>query len=214
MATVADLFVPLESGDRLTVEEFPRRYCARPDIRKAELVERVVYVASPVGPLHAEPHSAMNWWLRSYWVHNPDVRVMSEVSLRPGGENEVQPDVCMFRGGPESKVRLVRNRYIEGVPELVVEIAASSASHDLHDKLRAYERAGVAEYIVWQVYEQRIVWFRLRDGVYVRIEPDAAGVIESEVFPGLRLHVPAMLAGDGATVLAEVERRPADAGEA
>jgi len=39
---------PLESGDRLTRQEFERRYQAMPNIQKAELIEGVVYVASPV----------------------------------------------------------------------------------------------------------------------------------------------------------------------
>ena len=51
-----------------------------------------------------------------------------------------------------------------------------------------------------------IDWFRLREGRYVWIEPDADGVVESEIFPGLRLNVPRMLAGDLAGVLAELER--------
>lgn len=39
---------PLENGDRLTRQEFELRYTAASDIRKAELIEGVVYVASPV----------------------------------------------------------------------------------------------------------------------------------------------------------------------
>jgi Uma2 family endonuclease len=63
----------------------------------------------------------------------------------------------------------------------------------------------VPEYVVWQMREQRIDWFRLQDGRYVRVEPDARGVIESAAFPGLRLAVPKLLAGDNAGVLAELE---------
>src|SRR3712207_6959307 len=37
MATAPDIRPELESGDRLTREEFHERYCRRPDIRKAEL---------------------------------------------------------------------------------------------------------------------------------------------------------------------------------
>ena len=84
---------------------------------------------------------------------------------------------------------------------MIVEVAASSASYDLHDKMEAYRRAGVQEYIVWQVLEDRIDWFRLRDGAYVALAPGGRGIVSSEVFPGLRLNVPAMLAGDRAAVL-------------
>jgi Uma2 family endonuclease len=86
------------------------------------------------------------------------------------------------------------------------QVAASSASYDLHDKLCAYRRNGVREYVVWRVLDGSIDWFCLRDGDYVRVKPDAEGIIESEVFPGLRLHIAKMLTGDGAGVLAELAR--------
>ena len=92
--------------------------------------------------------------------------------------------------------------YVEGAPPLVVEIAASSASYDLHDKLRAYRRSGVQEYIVWRTLDGALDWLRLQEGEYVRVEPDVNGMIESAVFPGLRLNVPALLARDRAGVLA------------
>lgn len=93
--------------------------------------------------------------------------------------------------------------YIEGTPELVCEVAASSVSMDLHLKKRVYERAGVQEYIVWLVFEDAIDWFSLEAGRYVPLEPGADGVIESRVFPGLSLAVAAMLEGDIATVLGQ-----------
>jgi Uma2 family endonuclease len=87
----------------------------------------------------------------------------------------------------------------------VIEIAASSASYDLHDKLRVYRRSGVEEYLVWRVLEREVDWFRLRDGTYARLEPDEAGVIRSEGFPGLWLAVPALLDGNLATVLGTLQ---------
>ena len=95
--------------------------------------------------------------------------------------------------------------YLEGAPELVVEVAASSASIDLHDKLRAYRRNGVQEYVVWRTEEQRIDWFELADGEYRPLPADDAGVVHSRVFPGLRLAVPALLNGDLAAALRELQ---------
>jgi Uma2 family endonuclease len=205
MSTRTELPVSLESGDRLTREEFHRRYSACPDIKKAELVEGVVYVASPIRfDRHAQKHFLVVTWLGTYVALTPGVE--------PGGDNgtiflddgnEVQPDAFLWRpepGGP----RLTDDGYIEGAPQLIVEVSASSVSYDLHDKLEAYRRNRVREYVVWRTLDAAIDWFRLRDGAYVRIEPDADGVIESEQFPGLRLHVPSMLAGDLAAVLARL----------
>jgi Uma2 family endonuclease len=205
MATRSDALVSLEHGDHLTREEFHRRYCARPDIKKAELIDGVVYVPSPVrADLHGDPHTAVAGWLYAYKARNPAVHVPSDttVFLDAGGiRDEVQPDACLWieeSGG----LRLTEDHYLQGAPQLVVEVAASSASYDLHEKKEAYRRNGVQEYVVWRVLERAIDWFELRDGAYVLREPDAEGIVKSARFPGLRLHVPSMLAGDAAGVLA------------
>ena len=203
----AQMAVPpiLESGDHLTRAEFHRRYCARPEIKRAELVEGVVYVGSPVrADLHAEPHARVVAWLGAYWASHPYLRLSDNGTVILDSDNEVQPDACLWQeeaGG----THVTEDHYIQGAPQLVVEVAASSASYDLHEKLRAYRRNGVREYIVWRVLDGAIGWLRLRDGEYVPAEPDARGVIESEAFPGLRLTVVKMLAGDLAGVLAELE---------
>ena len=140
-------------------------------------------------------------------VRRPDVWLVAETTLRLDAPNEVQPDAMLFReepGGP----RVTSDDYIEGAPQLVVEVAASSASYDLHEKKEAYRRNGVREYVVWRTLDGAIDWFRLNlsDREYERIEPDERGVIESTACPGLRLHVSKILTGDMAGVLAELQR--------
>lgn len=199
--------VPLESGDRLTRKEFHRRYSARPDITKAELIQGVVYVSSPERfAVHSEQQNAFIVWLGTYAARRSGVRFGSNATIFIGDDSEVQPDGFLFRDPPPSPgaARETATGYLEGAPQLVVEIAASSAAYDLHDKMEVYRRAGVHEYIVWQVFERRLHWFRLRGGEYVRIEPNERDVIESEVFPGLRLAVTKMLALDLASVLDEL----------
>ncbi|MGH2600061.1 MAG: Uma2 family endonuclease, partial [Dehalococcoidia bacterium] len=187
MATTTQSFVPLESGDRLTREEFHRRYCARPDIRKANLVEGVVYVSSPVRFVqHSQPQGIVVMWLQVYAASTPGVEAGVDATILLSETSEVQPDGLLFRVQPPGNARINERGYIEGAPELIVEIAASSASYDLHDKMEAYRKAGVEEYVVWQVFEKRIDRLRLSNGVSVPLQPNADGVIESEVFPGLR----------------------------
>jgi Uma2 family endonuclease len=206
----APTHVLLESGDHLTRGEFHRRYCARPDIKKAELVDGVVYVPSPVRlDAHGEPHANVMLWLGTYRLKHPDLRLGDNTTVYLDATTEVQPDACLLReepGGPH----LTADGYIEGAPQLIFEIAASSASYDLHDKLRAYQRNGVREYVVWRVLDGMIDWFRLDIGEYQYqwVEPDEFGVVESAVFPRLRLHVPKMLAGNLAGVLAELDPPP------
>lgn len=95
---------------------------------------------------------------------------------------------------------------IEHPPELIGEVADSSASYDLHEKLIAYQRNGVQEYVVWQLYENRLDWFHLVKGNYEPLPPDADGIIRSRVFPGLHLAVESLLAGDMAEVLAVLQK--------
>lgn len=209
MAIATKTLPNLESGDRLSREEFHQRYLERADIKKAELVEGVVYVASPVrASVHGEPNGCMIAWIGSYRARHPELRFGDHTTVRLDNRNEVQPDAYLLRevaGGP----MIGEDGYIEGPPQLVVEIAASSVSYDLHDKKEAYRRNQVREYIVWRVLDQAIDWFRLEVGEYVRVEPDERGVIESTTFPGLRLNMPKMLAGDLAGVLAELDQPPA-----
>lgn len=200
---ITSALLPLESGDRLTRDEFEIRYSAMPNLKKAELIEGVVYLASPVRVgSHGRPHSALNTWLGTYWALTPGVMVCDNTTVRLDADNEPQPDILLRidedKGG---RSRISSDDYIEGAPELVVEIAASSASYDLHDKKYAYRRNGVQEYIVWQASSQSIVWFALQSGEYVALIPDESGILRSQVFPGLWLNVEAFVSGNLSQVL-------------
>lgn len=186
----------------MTRAEFHRRYALHPEIKSAELIEGVVYVASPLRARdHGFQDASVAGWLAGYWANQPGVRCASNSTVVLDADNEVQPDVVLLRESDGSS-RLTADGYIQGPPELVVEISASSTSQDLHQKKNAYRRNGVQEYIVWRVLDGAIDWFALHDGQYVALAPGDNGVIESAVFPGLRLDVAAMLAGDLARVLA------------
>jgi Uma2 family endonuclease len=198
----------LESGDRLTRQEFERRYQAMPQIKKAELIEGVVYVASPVRATHhGRPHAKIMTWLGTYWVATPGVDLQDNTTVRLDADNEPQPD-ALLRLEPEvgGNSRISDDDYVEGAPELIAEIAASSASYDLNAKLNVYRRNGVQEYIVWQMYENRLDWFSLQEGRYVSLQPDETGVIRSSVFPGLWLAVNALREGDLAQVLVVLQQ--------
>jgi Uma2 family endonuclease len=199
---------PLENGDVLTRAEFERRYEAMPHLKKAELIEGVVYVPSPARhSYHGHQHAHLISWLGHYEAHTPGVEASGNATVRLDLDNEPQPDVLLFIdpacGG---QACIDADGYIEGAPELVAEVAASSASYDLHAKLRVYRRNGVREYIVWRVLDREIDWFVLRAGQYERLSLDAEGLYRSEVFPGLWLDPAALLRGDLATVLAVVHR--------
>lgn len=194
---------PLENGDRLSRVEFERRYDAMPELKKAELIEGIVYMPSPVSfNRHGKPRAIVIGWLVGYMAATPGVDVASEASVRLDLDNEPQPDAALIikpeHGG---QTTISADDYLEGAPELVVEISSTTTSIDLNQKLNAYRRNGVREYIVWRVRDNQIDWFELQDGEFVRREPDEDKIHRSRVFPGLWLDLEAMLRDDAAAVL-------------
>jgi Uma2 family endonuclease len=201
------LLPPLENGDRLTRYEFERRYNAMPHLKKAELIEGVVYMAAALRfRSHGQPHGNLITWLGNYKVATLGVELGVEPSIRLDLDNEPQPDaVLLIEESYGGQAQLSEDDYIEGAPELVAEIAASSAAIDLGDKKRAYRRNGIKEYIVWQVFEQKLNWFYLSEGEYEPLPIGEDGVIRSLVFPGLWLAVEELLDGNMARVLAVLQ---------
>ena len=195
---------PLENGDRLTAPEFMRRYEAMPHVKKAELIEGIVYMPSPIrADVHGGPDNLIQTWLGTYACATPGVEATTNSTVKFDVDNVPQPDALLrvleqFGGA----CRLDEKGYLAGPPELVVEIAASSSSIDLHDKLRAYRRNAVKEYLVWRTVEQAFDWFGLAEGDYQPQPPDAKGLCHSVTFPGLVLNVPALLSRNGKAVLA------------
>jgi Uma2 family endonuclease len=198
-----DSLPPLENGDQLSRIEFERRYLAMPAGTKAELIEGIVYMPSPVSyTRHGLPHTSILTWLGYYRAGTPGVGVATEATVRLDLDNEPQPDAVLLivpeRGGQS---RLSIDDYIEGAPELVVEVSSSSASIDRNQKLQAYRRNGVREYIIWRVRDRQIDWFSLQEGEFVPLELDPRGVYQSRIFPGLELAAQAMLDDEMAKVL-------------
>jgi Uma2 family endonuclease len=198
----------LEAGDRLSRDEFERRYERMPQLKKAELVEGVVYMPSPVrARRHAKPHNDLGVWLGTYASETPGVECFDNSSVRLDLDNEPQPDLVL-RKLPEKggQARISADDYIEGAPELAVEIAGSARAYDLHQKKGAYRRNGVLEYLAWITGEQRLVWWRLREGSYQEISPSSGGVLKSRIFPGLWLEPGALLKADMKAVLKTLRR--------
>jgi Uma2 family endonuclease len=187
--------LPLETGDLLTRAEFERRYEAMPALKKAELIEGVVYIPAPTHVRrHGHPHFNLNTWMGLYNAATPGVSGANNASVRLDLDNELQPDgILLIDPALGGQARISLDDFVELAPELVGEVASSSASIDLHLKLHVYCRNGVREYVVWRVLERAIDWFVLRDGAFERLAPDEDGIFRSEVFPGLWLDAEAMV---------------------
>src|SRR5437016_5590901 len=193
----------LQAGDRLSREEFERRYQRMPNIKKAELIEGIVYMPSPLrAKKHGEPHIQLGAWLAVYASETPGVSCFDNSTVRLDLDNEPQPDLVMIKQPDKGgQARISQDDYIEGAPELAVEIVGSSSAYDLHQKKGAYRRNGVREYLAWITDENRLVWWELREGEYQEIAASADGLLKSGIFPGLWLDKKALLGGDMKGVL-------------
>ncbi len=205
----ATLSIPLlANGDQLTRREFERRYVAMPAVNKAELIEGTVYMPSPVRfEQHGRPHSLLAGWLVYYVSRTPGLTGIGDNStVRLDEDNEPQPDLILMMPADRGGHAMVdSDGYITGAPELVCEISASTVSIDLHDKLNAYRRNGVREYIVWRTEEGAIDWFILREGRYQPLQIEEGGLLKSEAFPGLWLNCDAILQSDLPRLLQSVD---------
>ncbi|GAA6618781.1 Uma2 family endonuclease [Scytonema sp. NUACC26] len=198
--------LPLESGDKVTRAEFEQRYEAMPQVKKAELIEGIVYMASPVRIVqHGDPHARIMTWLGAYWAATPGVQLGDNPTVRLDADNEPQPD-ALLRIAVAGQSTISVDGYVEGAPELIVEIAASSASIDVHEKLKVYRRNQVREYLIWRVYDAAFDWFCLHEGKYIPLDANSEGIFCSEIFPGLWLAKDALLSGDLARVLTVLQQ--------
>jgi Uma2 family endonuclease len=198
--------LPLVPGDHLTRSEFERRYQAMPGV-KAELIDGVVYMPPPVRTdQHGAPQFDLITWLGAYRVATPGVTGADNSTVRLDSRGAPQPDVMLRIDPACGGATIIDDEgYTVGAPELVVEIAASSASYDLHEKLEAFRKNGVKEYLVWRVLDSALDWFVLRRSQYERFAPNSVGLLCSEVFPGLWLDPEALLRGDLATVMRRLQ---------
>jgi Uma2 family endonuclease len=203
---------PLRSGEHLSRAEFERRWDATPGLRWAELIEGIVFMSPPISDTHSGAHGLLFRYLDRYAESTPGVCARIATSLRLDNKNEYQPDCLLRIESPQlGRSRVSADGLLEGAPELVAEVAVSSSDYDAHEKRAVYERAGVQEYLLWQVLDARCDWWTLQEGVFVPLKPRADGVHRSLVFPGLGLDLRALLAGEERKVSRVLEKGLASA---
>jgi len=190
---------PLVEGERLDQPSFHARHGAMPPGTRAELIDGVVLLPAPVNRAHGQAHGFTLVWLSDYAENTPGVEVLANTTTILGWKSEPQPD-ALLRILPECGGRTTRTEQgtVLGVPELVVEVAASTRYLDLGPKLADYEQAGVLEYVVLGLEPDEVHWFRQEQGSFVRTQVDADGLHRSTAFPGLWLDPHALLTGDTA----------------
>ena len=201
----------LRDGDRLTRDEFLRRWEEMPELKRAELIDGIVYMPSPVSNVHRNSHFVLSCWLGSYATVTPGCRGGIAGTWLMSQDSAPQPDLSLeidHECGGQSRVE---GGYSTGAPELVVEISHTTSARDRGAKLRLYERSGVREYITVRPEARQIVWRELVDGSYREMAAVEDGIFRSRVFPGLWLDAAPLWNGDLAGVAAAVQRGTATA---
>jgi hypothetical protein len=197
----------LIAGQRLDQPNFHERYSAMPPETRAELVDGVVYMPSPLLFDHGFIDTVVSYWLAHFMRFTPGTRTPSNATVKLDRLSEVQPDTMLWipaeLGG---RVTIDDGGYIRGIPELIVEIARSSRAFDLGPKKTVYELAGVLEYLVIELDPNRVHWFIRRDDRFENLDPGADGIHRSEVFPGLWLDSQALYAEDLDQLIEVLER--------
>jgi Uma2 family endonuclease len=191
---------PLENGDHLDQKTFHERYEAMPEDTRAELIGGIVFMSSPLKRPHGRMHVRAAHWLAEYEDATPGVETFDNATNILGEESEPQPDLCLLIAPDNGGQTRAEDDYIVGAPELVVEIASSTDSIDLHAKRRDYQQAGVREYVVVVMRQPRVFWLVSRHGQFEELLPGDDGIIRSETFPGLWLDPAALLRRDGARI--------------
>jgi len=203
----------LEIGERLTQSVFHRRYQAYPEDVKFELIGGMVFMASPLGRLHAVYSWELNLALGLYKAYTPGTEGGQNQTTVLGEKSEPQPDLLLrilYECGGQSSYN--DDDYLEGPPELVVEVAHSTRSIDMNRKRRDYLAAMVQEYLVLCVEEQVIHWFHFPSKR--ELKANKQGVLKSRVFPGLWIDCPSLLARDSTKLITTVQQGVASADHA
>lgn len=190
----------LENGDRMSQQEFHRRYLRSPKNFHAELIGGIVHVASPLKLRHGRNHLPLGSLLFAYESNTPGTESSDNTTVILSDDSEPQPDLFL-RILPEfgGKSITTATGYVKGPPELIIEIAHSSKAIDLHAKRDDYRKNHVVEYLVACVKDRQLHTFDFVSGKEPVLVP--GDVCKSTVFPGLWIDVGAVFDRDFNTLI-------------
>ena len=160
-------------------------------------------------PPHTAPQLALCAWfldlLRSYVSTLPIAKLINlgvgfvltmEDPAEPSGQREAvrKPDIGVILNSNPAPWGGVDRRHFAGVCDMVVEAVSDSTPaevrRDTEEKRRDYALAGVKEYYILDPGGEHMRFYRLiGGGRYEEIQPDAEGVIGSDVLPGLQFRL-------------------------
>lgn len=156
------------------------------DGEKADLIEGVIYMASPENT----DSNRIEGWLYALllpFIQRRDLGTLfiSRVAFRLDGSNGIEPDIAFVKKGREG---IIKRGRVDGPPDLAVEVVSpDSVDRDYRTKHAQYEQAGVQEYWIIDELKETVTWYRLdQHGRYRALRP-RKGKLTSAVLPGFGL---------------------------
>jgi hypothetical protein len=195
MATVEQALPALRDGEKMTRDEFLRRWEMHPEIKRAELIGGTVYMPSPVSVQHGLTEEDLGGWLFHYRVNSPGTDSGCNTTTLMLDDSP-QPDRFLILLPECGGQAFVSGKYLSGAPELMAEVCLSSKHYDLNAKYDLYQAAGVQEYLAVLAEDREIRWRQLISGHNQILAPDDDGIWRSRGFPGLWLEGEALLRRD------------------
>jgi Uma2 family endonuclease len=171
--------------DLATVEDF---YALVPDGQKADLLDGVIYMASP-DTYHGDQYTNFFSHLLHRYCEARDLGQVfgSRFAFRLSPHRAPEPDVAVVSTG---RLHLVDDHGMTGGPDVAVEIVSrDSKTRDYRDKRRIYEESGVAEYWIVDPIRRRADFLVLEAGKYRSVELENGSIFRSRVLPGFSLDV-------------------------
>ncbi len=150
--------------------------------QKADLLDGVIYMASPENTDHNDMVSWLGAILRQFVEERHLGRVtINRVAFRLSPKNAPEPDLGFVRA---DRAAIIKSGYVDGPPDVAVEfVSPDSAERDYELKREAYEAAGVREYWLIDADEGRAKFFRLESGAFMEIPTEDQGY-HSLAIPG------------------------------
>lgn len=158
-------------------------FCLLTGDRKADLIDGVIYMASPD---NTDAADLFMWFggLMEYYVEFKELGKVygSRVAFRLNDRNSPEPDIAFIC---KRRLHLVHRGHVAGAPDLAAEIVSpESVQRDYEAKRDLYQKAGVREYWIIDEMRRRVTLLRLTaKGIYRKVRPQN-GVLRSEVVAG------------------------------
>ncbi|HLN31010.1 MAG TPA: Uma2 family endonuclease [Gemmataceae bacterium] len=153
------------------------------DDQKADLIDGIIYMASPE---NTNANALFVWLtiLLGSYIESLDLGQLfgSRVAFRLSNKESPEPDLAVVL---KKRLHLIEGGFVNGRPDLAIEIVSpESVERDYVKKRRQYQKAGVPEYWIIDETEEKVTLLRLgSDGKY-REERVRGGVLRSQVLPG------------------------------